>query len=193
MQDERHSAVGAFASSALVTARLLWARRLRLPRHTVGRHIFFADGSASRVYRETTRLEPICHPAALVVAFRLRLVGRMRLLQAVFRAESILNTPLFAGFPGFRTKLWLTDERTGVYRGVYDWEGAGEARHCATTLARLLRLVCVPGTVVAHVEDGMRRDELLEGVGPVEAPTSGSTDRWWVGHVAAASRGWIAT
>jgi hypothetical protein len=28
----------------------------------------------------------------------------------VFRAESILNTPLFAGFPGFVSKLWLAHD-----------------------------------------------------------------------------------
>jgi hypothetical protein len=42
-------------------------------------------------------------PRVLVVEFRLRAVrGRGH---AVFRRESLLNTPLFAGFPGFCSKL----------------------------------------------------------------------------------------
>ncbi len=32
-----------------------------------------------------------------------------------------MHTPLFAGFPGFRSKLWIDDVETGVYRGVYEW------------------------------------------------------------------------
>ncbi len=68
----------------------------------------FADGSTGIVYRETTAdLESVADPAVLVVAFALRGVHGRR-GHALFRAESLLNTPLFAGFPGFVSKLWLT-------------------------------------------------------------------------------------
>ena len=67
--------------------------------------------------------------------------------------------------PGFRSKLWITDQRTGVYRGVYDWDGAGRAETYATTLTALLRLVCVPGSVGFHVEPGVRRDDFLHHPG----------------------------
>jgi hypothetical protein len=32
----------------------------------------------------------------------------------LFRRECVLHTPLFAGFPGFRSKLWIDDTETGV-------------------------------------------------------------------------------
>jgi hypothetical protein len=79
----------------------------------------------------------------------------------VIRAESVGNIPLFAGFPGFGPKLWLTDERTGAYHGIYEWDGAPPARSCARTLATLLGLVSVPGSVRWHVEPGIGRDEFL--------------------------------
>ena len=61
-------------------------------------------------------------PVVLVVAFRLRWVrGRGH---ALFRVESVLNTPLFVGFPGFVSKLWLANDENGVYRGFYEWDGA---------------------------------------------------------------------
>jgi hypothetical protein len=169
----------AFGASVLATGRLLFRRQIRLPRAHLGRRIDFADGSSFRVYRETVRLARDPEPAVLVVRFRLPLVGRSRLLQAMFRAESLLNTPLFAGFPGFRTKLWLTDDHTGEYRGLYDWDGSERARSYATTLAALLRLVCVPGSVTFHVEPHVRRDEYLRR-GAVVSAGDAPTDQWWL-------------
>jgi hypothetical protein len=81
----------------------------------------FADGSDSVVFRETVlagaRLDD---PCVLIVHFRLRLLGRSSLPHAAFRTVSIANTPLFCGFDGFVTNLWLADLVTGDYRGVYD-------------------------------------------------------------------------
>jgi hypothetical protein len=35
-----------------------------------------------------------------------------------FRWESLFNTPLFVGFPGFVSKLWLAHDEHDVYRGI---------------------------------------------------------------------------
>jgi hypothetical protein len=170
----------AFGSSAWITGRLLLSRRLRLPRENVGRALAFADGSNSRVFRETVWTGPPTRdPALLVVRFQLRLVGRSRLLHAAFRKESIANTPLFAGFPGFRSKLWMSDAQTGVYRGLYEWDGAGPAASYATSLAALLRPVCVRGSVAFHVEPGVRRDEVLRGSAAVGDARATGPDQWW--------------
>jgi hypothetical protein len=169
----------AFGSSAVVTARLLVRHQLRLPPGNVGRRLTFADGTTSRVYRETVRHgAPTTHPTLLVVQFQLRLVRRSRLLHALFRAESIANTPLFAGFPGFRTKLWATDERTGIYRGVYEWDGAEQAHSYATTLTALLRLLSVKDSVRFHVEPGIHRDDFLRDPGVVGEIVS-AEQGWW--------------
>ena len=174
------AALRAYASCALVTARLLARRQLRLPAGNVGRRLEFADGTTSRVYRETIRTgAPTAQPTLLVVQFKLRLIGRSRLMHALFRAESILNTVLFAGFPGFRSKLWATDEQTGVYRGVYEWDGAEAARSYATTLTALLRLLSVAGSVQFHIEPGIRRDEFLRNPHVVGAVGSDQAQRWW--------------
>ncbi|MDQ3886111.1 MAG: YdhR family protein [Actinomycetota bacterium] len=172
--------IRAFLSSVLATGTMLARGQLRLPGENVGRRLTFEDGTTSRVYRETVRRGvPTREPALLVVQFQLRLVGHSRLLHALFRGESIANTPLFAGFPGFRTKLWATDEQTGIYRGVYEWDGTERARTYATTLSTLLRLVCVRGSVRFHVEPGIQRDEFLRDpriVGDFEPVQS---EQWW--------------
>src|SRR5690349_998832 len=99
-----------FAACALEWSRLARAGSLRSPRERVGSTLAFADGSRSLVFRETVRVEPPpAEPALLVIAFRLAALGAVPLLHAAFRRECVIHTPLFAGFPGFRSKLWLDD------------------------------------------------------------------------------------
>jgi hypothetical protein len=166
-----------FAGSAVEVVRLLARHQLRWPRAHVGDRLQFQDGTTSRVFRETILEVPAREPALLVVQFRLRVLGRARLPHRLFRAESIANTPLFAGFPGFRSKLWLCDDATGTYRGIYEWDGADRATAYAETLSMLLRPVCAPGSVMYQVVAGTRRDEYLTH--PESVPRSGATDRWW--------------
>src|SRR5690606_8532239 len=112
----------------VVTTGALFARRLvHQPREWVGHRLRFGDGTTAVVYRETVvdRADAV-DPAVLVVAFRLRLVHSRR-AHAAFRLESVLNTPLFAGFPGFCSKLWLAQDTHGVYRGLYEWDGPDRA------------------------------------------------------------------
>ena len=89
----------------------------------------------------------------------------------LFRWESLLNTPLFVGFPGFVSKLWLANDDRGRYRGLYQWDGPRRADHYARALWRVLALVSVPGSIHYVVLSGLRRDELLS-----EAPGPGRGD-----------------
>ncbi len=154
------AALRALAGCVVSTARLLWQRRVHLPTEQVGRRLRFADGTSAPVYRETVvRHGAKENPCVLVVEFRLRAVrGRAH---AAFRWESLLNTPLFVGFPGFVSKLWLANDERGRYRGLYEWDGPLRADHYARALWRVLALVSVPGSIHYMVLPGLRRDELL--------------------------------
>jgi hypothetical protein len=160
------------------TARLLAGRRTHLPRGHVGMRLRFADGTSGRVYRETVVDTAPARPCILVVGFRLRAV-RGSFGHALFRWESLLNTPLFAGFPGLVSKLWIAHDEHGVYRGLYEWDGPDQAEYYARCLWRVLELVCVPGTIHYHVLPGRSRGELLSqqpaphGTGPAD------TAAWW--------------
>ena len=151
----------AVARCVLRSAVLLAQRRLRLPRASVGLQLHFADGTSGTVYRETRvdRLAPV-EPCLLVVEFQLRGV-RSPTGHALFRAESLLNTPLFAGFPGLVSKLWVAADEHGVYRGVYEWDGADRAECYARSLWRVLALVSVPGSIRFRVVPGLRRTQVL--------------------------------
>jgi hypothetical protein len=171
------AALRALAGCAVSTARLLWRRRVRLPTEHVGSRLRFADGTSARVYRETVvRRGATEDPCVLVVEFRLRAVrGRAH---AAFRSESLLNTPLFVGFPGFVSKLWLAHDERGRYRGLYEWDGPRRADRYARALWRVLALVSVPGSVHYMVLPGLRRDDILARP-HVLAGAAASRAAWW--------------
>jgi hypothetical protein len=113
----------------------------------------------------------------LFVAFRLRLVRGWG--HAVFRAESLLNTLLFVGFPGFVSKLWLAHDQHGTYRGVYQWDGPKRAEHYARALWRLLAPVSVPGSIHYMVVPGLRRDDVLPDPRLLDVPAPTEKTAWW--------------
>lgn len=171
------TALRALAGCFANTMRLMWQRRMHLPSGRVGIRLRFADGTSARVYRETAvDRDPALDPCVLVVEFRLRAVrGRGH---AAFRLESMLNTPLFAGFPGFVSKLWLTNDERGRYRGVYEWDGPRLAENYARALWRVLALVSVRGSVHYVVLPGLRRDVLLQRPDVLPGAAADASG-WW--------------
>lgn len=155
--------LGAVARSFGETVRLALRGELRSPKDRVGTVVTFPEGVRSEVFRETRVDERSFRlPAVLVFEFRLRGMGpKRRLLHAMFRTGCVVNTPLFAGFPGFGTKLWMTDLGTGGYRGLYEWYGADLAHAYASALARILTPVSVQGSVRYRVIPGQQLDEYL--------------------------------
>jgi hypothetical protein len=150
--------------------------QVRRPREYVGRVIRFADGSSGRVYRETCVDRPPTDPCVLVVAFRLRGVrGRGHVW---FERESLLNTPLFVGFPGFVSKLWLAHDGHGTYRGLYEWDGAVAAEQYARALWRVLALVSTRGSIHYRVFPGLRRDDVLADPGRLNGQALSDGETW---------------
>ena len=167
------AALRALARCAARTARLLWQGRLHMPAQRVGTVVRFADGTSARVFRETVAERGTTRdPCVLVVEFRLRAVRGWG--HAAFRRESLLNTPLFAGFPGFVSKLWLAHDDRGRYRGLYEWDDPQLAEGYARALWRVLALVSVPGSVHYAVLPGLHRDDVLK-----RPDLMGEGAAWW--------------
>lgn len=152
-----------------------------------------AAGQAFTVYRETTIQPGAETDAAAVLEFRFHLwfmpAPLVPFVVCLFEPLSILTTPFFAGFPGFRTKLWLFDHATGDYEGVYRWETAAAARRYARGLEAVMTRLSVPGTIAREVHEdapldayvaeraGGPRSSPIDDVGrrcPVVASTRGS-------------------
>jgi hypothetical protein len=170
----KRAALTALIRCVLSTVRLLWQRRIHLPSEQVGLRFRFANGTSARVYRDTVvDRGPTQDPCVLVVEFRLRLVRGWG--HALFRWESLLNTPLFVGFPGFVSKLWMTCDERNRYRGVYEWDGPQQAEAYVRALWRVLALVSVRGSIRYQVLPGLRRSDL-----PLPARTEGADlVAWW--------------
>jgi hypothetical protein len=160
------------------TAALLARRRIHTPTEHVGLRLSFADGTSSWVYRETVVDRPATADAcALVVEFRLHAVRGWG--HTAFRPLSLLNTPLFVGFPGFVSKLWLAHDQNGVYRGLYEWDGPVLAEAYARALWRVLALVSARGTIHYKVRPGLRRDALLREPTLANLSGRGAGSDWW--------------
>src|SRR3989442_3423250 len=154
------TALRAVARCSASTARLLRQHRLRLPAQRVGTLLHFADGTSARVYRETIADRgATLDPCVLLVEFRLRAVRGSG--HAAFRRESLLNTPLFAGFPGFVSKLWLAHDDLGRYRGLYEWDDPVLAENYARALWRRPGPDLSPGSTPPAVRGLPSRDAAL--------------------------------
>lgn len=159
----------------VTSLRMLLRREVSFPTTQVGRRVEFADHTTGRVYRDTTVSCAVAQPCFLAVTFRLRVVrGRGH---AWFRAESLLNTPLFVGFPGFVSKLWLTHDELGRYRGLYEWDGVDRAEQYARSLWRVLALVSDRASIDYHVAPDLRRADFLAEPRKDTRPDEESA--WW--------------
>jgi hypothetical protein len=157
---------------------LLARHRVLLPTGHIGRQFRFGDGTSARVYRETVVAgASSIDPSVLIVKFRLRFVRGV--WHAAFRWESIANTPLFVGFPGFVSKLWLAHDERDVYRGIYEWNGPDRAEHYARSLWRVLALGCEPGSIGYRVLPGLHRDDFLAKSPSLAEETGEQAESWW--------------
>ena len=162
----------------LRTVVLLTQREISQPTDHVGHVLHFSDGSHGRVYRETIVRNAVTDdPVVLVVAFRLGWVRGWG--HALFRAESLLNTPLFVGFPGFVSKLWVAHDEDNVYRGVYQWNDAARAHAYVRALWWVLALVSERRSIHYVVLPGLRRDEVLADPTVLGGTAPDRPTAWW--------------
>jgi hypothetical protein len=106
---------------ALVAVLRLLIGDLRFERRYLGRVFVMEDGQRFRVFRHLSfrggRTEAQVSPAVFVVRFKFA-----RFSQGLNRLLSLIPVPLIGGYPGFRNKLWMVQEETGFWQGVYEWE-----------------------------------------------------------------------
>jgi hypothetical protein len=164
----RFSLTRELCGCAARACRLLAARRLHVDRTWAATTVTLPDGRTFRTFRQTSCDVPEPDGAehvVLVVWFRLHGVPpRARVRRWLFERESILNTVLYAGMPGFRTKLWMVDPVTSDYAGVYEWSGQKAAETYVRYITSVLRPLSRRDTVGGHVVTGVGSlDEYLVG------------------------------
>ena len=106
---------------ALVAVLRMLTARLRLESRYVGSIFVMEDGQRFRVFRHMSlsgkEEREQGAPAVLVVRFKFA-----RFSQGLNRLLSLIPVPLIGGYPGFRNKLWMVQEETGFWQGMYEWE-----------------------------------------------------------------------
>lgn len=141
---------------------LLSAGSMRLRRDRVGERYRVDDGGRYDIFRDTLSSDGSMEPCAvLVVGFRLRLIGTNPVLHWVFQRICILTTPIWSGFPGFRAKLWMVDQGSKNYLGIYEWAGTRNARSYVDWLVGVLLPLSTKGSVWYEVVPGERLEDYL--------------------------------
>ena len=172
-------AVWAVTRCATRTAVLLFHRCLHRPRHTSAGDV---PSLTARRPRSTERplptsLQPRRRRCSSSASGCVACAARRA--HAVFRLESVLNTVLFAGFPGFVSKLWFANDDNGVYRGLYDWDDPDLAEAYVGALWWVLALVSIPASIHYVVLPDHRRDELLADPQLAAAVAPDEAGAWW--------------
>lgn len=134
--------------------------RLRFRRRLVGRELVMDDGRRFRVFRHLSlRSSNGVAPAVLVVRFRFATFS-----QRVNRLLSLVPVPLIGGFPGFQVKLWMVDEETGDWQGVYQWESAAAVElYRRSFVLGMMNRRAAPGSLTTTVIPQTRLVDYLEG------------------------------
>lgn len=136
--------------STLQFLRLVESRSICLRHNRIGKmyRIVHAGNSTYTVFRETESRDGRSDPlSVLVVGFRLKMIGSNTFLHWMFQRVCITSTPIWSGFAGFRTKLWLVDQNTKNYLGIYEWAGENNARTYAEWLGVILSPLSKEGSV----------------------------------------------
>jgi hypothetical protein len=95
--------------------------RLHFSKEYLGKTIVMGDGQQFTVFRHmhlrTRNLYFDDSPTIFVVRFKFA-----RLSYKINRILSCIPIPFIAGFPGFRDKVWMVNEKNGYWQGIYQWD-----------------------------------------------------------------------
>jgi len=151
------------ARCAVRVLQLLATSRLHANDARVGSTVTIPDGRRYVVFRETSCDAPSSgRPIVLSVWFRLRMIPPGALVRRwLFERLCIVNTLLFAGFPGYEVKLWMVDPVTSDYAGLYSWASADEADRYGRYITSVLAPFSVRDSLGYQVLPDVTLDEYL--------------------------------
>jgi hypothetical protein len=156
------------ARCAARTLGLLARRHLHIDRSTKGATVELRDGRGFTVFRDTScDVDWGDDEVTILVWFHLRATSSASPRRSwLFERESILNTLMFAGFRGYRRKMWMVDRATGDYAGLYTWCGRSAAETYARYITAVLRPLSVRGSVGSALCDRVDEDDTASAMAP---------------------------
>lgn len=93
--------------------------RLSFPKEYTGKIIRMDDRLEFKIFRHMrlSATTPRKKGAILIVRFKFE-----KFSHQINKLLSVTPILLIAGFPGFKDKLWMIDEKSGFWQGIYLWE-----------------------------------------------------------------------
>jgi hypothetical protein len=136
------------------THRYRASGRLHSPRGMIGQVFRNADGREYVIFRQTILDPPpgqVQRPEAMFrVQFQVSRIVPWR-----DRLVIALKSPIFVGLPGFRSKLWMVDEKHCTYQGVYEWDRLEDAEaYVHSASMDFMTGVAVPGGISYEILPG---------------------------------------
>ena len=120
--------------SLLKTLSYALTGRLHFPRKRIGEVITMEDEQDFVIFRQVIVDPSQGQPEEPGATFRVRFhVTHMSARQN--KLFSLLPIPFFAGLPGFRSKLWMLNEASGDFQGIYEWDSVEHAKNYANSFA----------------------------------------------------------
>jgi hypothetical protein len=93
--------------------------KLRCSKQYLGDSIKMEDGQEFSIFRYITVVPPRESESEIVFIIRFKFT---RLSHRVNKMVSIIPMLLITGFPGFQTKMYAVNEKSGYWQGMYQWE-----------------------------------------------------------------------
>lgn len=122
---------------------LLLSGAYRFPRNRIHETVVIEDGRKFRIFKNAVRKDAGMPPVQGV--FRVWFHSNTSAKFTMFYANFMI--PFFLGMQGFRSKLWLINDETGDFGGIYEWTTEQDAERYANSFAmRLSRMRSVPGS-----------------------------------------------
>jgi hypothetical protein len=129
------------------------AGRMHAPKSRIGKTFTNPDGQQFVIFKETV-LDPLPggtrRPEAIFrVCFRVKRFSFWQRLLISFKS------PLFVALPGFRSKLWMKNDATCSYQGVYEWDTLADAQaYVDSESMKVMRWLAVPGCIDWEITPG---------------------------------------
>ena len=109
------------------SAGLLLSGRAKFPKARVGETLIREDGKSFTVFRHVEMKTKAGQPALPGGVFRVWFSTKTAVSSTI--RLSYMTLFGFLGLPGFRSKLWLLNEETGEFGGIYEWDTEEDAHN----------------------------------------------------------------
>jgi hypothetical protein len=134
--------------SFFMTIYYLLSGRLHFPKNRSGEIFVTTDGCNFTIFRQAVVNPPAgqnCKKPGAILRVRFRITSMTPRQNEIF---SLIPIPFITGLPGFRSKLWMSDRKTGECQGVYVWDSIDSAQRYADSFAmRFMSSRAAPGSV----------------------------------------------